>query len=555
MEPVPGRQMISIADDLQALIRTSQALSREIVLDRLIDQLTVKAVEHAGAVRGVVLLLRDGEMRVVAEAVIRDEVLQLVEHTAASTPFELPDSVLNLVMTTHEAVTVEDAREPNPHASDPYFINAAARSVLCLPLVAQHGLTGAIYLENDLASHVFTAHTLFVLQLLASQAAISIENAIVFQRLQRAEAEARQACGALRQEFDLIPVQVWRTDANGVLEAANKQWYDFTGLTQEEAADYQKTCHPDDRERVFGLWRDILQSGVPGEVECRMRRFDGKYRSVLARASPLRDETGAIIRWHGTSIDIEDLKRAEQAQEALARISRVTAMGEFAVSIAHEVSQPLMAIVTNAAACLQWLTGQPANVAKARLAAERVVRDGHRAGEVLGGIRALAQNAPPVFAEIDVNDVIVEVLTLARHKVERHGIVVKTSLAAGRCSALGDHVQIQQVVLNLIVNAIEAMVGEEGRILSVSTERTDAAFILVSISDSGHGLGPEQAARVFDAFYTTKVGGVGMGLSICRSIIENHGGRMTLSPNLPRGCAFSFQLPVFTEGRPLVHIA
>ena len=416
--------------------------------------------------------LAKGEMLIVAEAVVSGNAVRLIQRMPGDIDVELPASILNYVARTQQPVILDDALEPNPHQADPYFQAAKPRSVLCLPLVKQQRLVGALYLENGLASHIFTPERIAVLQLLASQAAISIENAELFRDVQQAQEEARQAGDELRRAFDLMPALAWRTDAAGVLEMANKQWHDYTGMSPEEAQSILDAFHPDDLEKVRDRWRHLLEFRISGEVEARMRRFDGEYRSFLVRATPLRDDNGAVVKWHGTNTDIETLKRAEQAQEALARVTRLTAMGELTVSIAHEVNQPLMAIVTNAASCLRWLALEPVNISEARSAAERIIRDGHRAGEVIASIRALARKSPTEFVEVDLNEVITEALMLARNELDRNAIAVETRLGAEAGLALGDRVQVQQVVLNLIINGVEAMSDQQGtpRVLRLSTE-------------------------------------------------------------------------------------
>jgi PAS domain S-box-containing protein len=387
--------------------------------------------------------------------------------------------------------------------------------------------------------------------MLASQAAISMENAEHFHDVQQARDQARQWGEELRRYFDNLPVMAWQNSADGALEFANKQWHDYTGSSpDDDPLEVWSYFHPDDREQVAERWRHLLAFRVSGEIEARMRRSDGQYRRFLVRAQPLLDETGAILKWHGTNTDIEDIKRAEEVQHALARVSRIAAMGELTVSIAHEVNQPLMAIVTNAATCLRWLAPESPNLPEARLAAERIVRDGHRAGDVVASIRGMARKGSIQFVEVDLNGVITEVLMLARNELQRHGIAVETHLAAEADKALGDRIQIQQVVLNLVVNGIEAMtaVDTASRRLVVRSENLDGGFVEASVSDSGHGLDPNDADRVFDAFFTTKTDGLGMGLSICRSIVENHGGHLVVSANFPQGCTFSVQLPVAGGG-------
>jgi PAS domain S-box-containing protein len=234
-----------------------------------------------------------------------------------------------------------------------------------------------------------------------------------------------------------------------------------------------------------------------------------------------------------------------EAQGALARVNRVTTLGVLAASIAHEVNQPLGAMVTSAASCLRWLAAQPPDFDKAQRALERIAKDGRRASEVIDRIRTLVQRQAPRRDRVDVNDAILEVIALTRDETRRNEVWLETSLAHGLPPVSGDRVQLQQVILNLAVNAIEAMsaIGDRGRELAIRSAK-DGGALLVEVRDSGPGVDPEHAEQLFEAFYTTNADGIGMGLSISRSIIEAHGGRMWASRNQPHGAVFRFSLPL-----------
>jgi len=312
--------------------------------------------------------------------------------------------------------------------------------------------------------------------------------------------------------------------------------------------------HPD--ERAMDDWLAALAAGEPFEKEVRLRRADGEYRRFLLRFAPLRDAQGTILEWYAASTDIEDLKRAEEelhrrearlrdAQMELAHANRVTAAGQLAASIAHEVSQPISAALTNANAAWRWLGAEPPDLRKVGQALGRIIRDGRRASNIIGRIRALVRKAPPLNDQLDINEVMLEVIELTRSELRRNGTSLQTQLADGLPLVAGDRIQLQQVMLNLILNAVEAMSGpsETLRELLIRTELDGSGGVLVAVQDSGPGLKPESLDRLFDAFYTTKPDGLGMGPSICRSIIEAHGGRVWAAPNLPRGAAFQFSLP------------
>ena len=542
-----GRQLRQI--DLAAMAKMNQAVSGEIVLDRLIERLMVAVLEHAGAVRGLLLLSQDGAMRIVAEAATGKEQVTVEIRNQSELSRELPQSVINYVIRTRDVVMIDDAMVANPYSSDVYIRRVQARSVLCLPLVKQQRLVGILYLENNLASHTFTPDRISILHVLASQAAISIENAQLFLDVQNTQQQARAVSDELRRSFDWIPALAWRASANGAFEFANKQWHDYTGVSPQEAraGSWIRSFHADDTDRVMQRWRDLLAFGTSGQIEARICRFDGEVRNFLVHVTPMRDEMGNIVKWHGTGTDIEGVKRAEQAQEALARVSRVTALGELTVSIAHEVNQPLMSIVTNAAACSRWLAGERPNIQEARFAAERIIRDGHRAGDVIASIRALAKKSSPETTKLDLNDAIAEVLLLTRNEIDRHNIATETDLSKVAESVLGDRVQIQQVILNLILNSVEAIGATEHqpRLIKISTQRGEPGFVLVTVADTGVGLGQSGGEQIFEVFFTTKADGIGIGLSICRSIVEAHRGRLWASRNHPRGTVFSFTVPIF----------
>lgn len=527
--------------DVSAVVAMSQAVSGEIVLDRLIERLMVTVVEHSGAVRGLLLLPHEGEISIVAEAVTNDAGISVELHTFER---QLPETILAYVTRTQSVVILDGIQNDHPFIHDPYVREAPSTSILCLPIVKLKQLVGILYLENGLSTNLFTEDQVAVLRLLASQAAISLENAALYKGANDAQERARRAAEELRLAYDMIPALAWNSDVDGTLLSFNKQWHDYTGLTREQSMGdgWARAIHPDDIGKVARKWREVLEAGEAGEIEGRMIRFDGVARSFLIRATPMRDERGTIIKWYGTNIDIDDLKKMEEAQELLARAGRLTALGEMTASIAHEVNQPLMAIVMNAATCLRWLSDDQLDIAEARDAAERIIRDGHRAGDVITSIRALARKSPLVMEKVDVNAMIHDVLALTRGELQRHGILLETSLDETTGFAVGDRIQLQQVLLNLILNAIEAINSgdETGKQIWVSSGRTLSGDVLVSVGDSGPGVHPDKAHQIFDAFFTSKPGGLGMGLSICRSIVEAHGGKLSVAARQSRGSTFTF---------------
>ncbi|MBV8116045.1 MAG: PAS domain S-box protein, partial [Silvibacterium sp.] len=290
----------------------------------------------------------------------------------------------------------------------------------------------------------------------------------------------------------------------------------------------------------------------PLEYEARIRRgSDAAYRWFQTRARPLSDKRGRIIKWCAVATDIEDRKRAEQLQSDLAHINRVSLMGEMAASLAHDIKQPIAAAITSASSCLQWLAHDPPNVDKARAAATRIEKDGSRAASIIDRLRALYKKAPPQRELLVVNDVIGEMAVLLRGEANRYGVSIRTDLAAQLPTVMADRVQIQQVLMNLMLNGIEAM-NETGGVLTVKSQLGQDPQVLISVSDTGVGLPVENADQIFEAFFTTKAQGSGMGLAISRSIVESHGGRLWASANDGRGATFLFILPVAAETRQAV---
>jgi PAS domain S-box-containing protein len=368
--------------------------------------------------------------------------------------------------------------------------------------------------------------------------------------LRASEAALRESERQLQQIVSSIPGLTWTADARGDVNFWSQGFLDYGGATIEDILGYgfMNYLHPDDHEGVMEVWTRILKSGTQGEAEVRIRRADGQYRWFLWRASPFFDSDGNLTQWFGINVDIENRKRTEenlrQSQNELAHVTRMTTMGELAVSIAHEVNQPLMAIVTNAGTCLRWLNADAPDLPMARQAAERIVRDGHRAGDIITSLRNLARKSAPRLDRVRLEQVIQVVLELMQGELQRHGVLVKTQLDDGAITIRGDNTQLQQVVLNLIMNAIEAMGGMAGpHRLTVRAETRDGDA-LVTITDTGPGLSAKDPDHLFQAFVSTKAEGIGMGLSICRSIIEAHGGRIWAANNESRGGVFSFTLPL-----------
>lgn len=363
----------------------------------------------------------------------------------------------------------------------------------------------------------------------------------------RAEVALAASESQLRLLVDTIPGLVSTMNANGDLETVNRQVVEYLGKSSSELQDWAfiGTVHQDDVAGVVARWRRSVATGEPYEIEHRIRRADGVFRWFHVRGVPLRDDAGHILRWYVLLTDVDDIRRTrlelDETREKLSRASRAATIAELSASIAHEINQPLAAIVTNGEAGKAWLANRPPEIERANASFERIVRDGHAAAEIVRNIKGLFKHAPPTKALSDLNHLLTETLRLAADDLREHGIVVSTSLADGLPAVAVDRTQIQHAVLNLVHNGIEAMQGidDGARALAVRSGQK-GRDVVIEIADRGCGVAEPRV--VFDPFFTTKSSGMGMGLAITRSIVEGHGGRISCTPN-GHGTTFTFTLP------------
>jgi PAS domain S-box-containing protein len=520
------------------------------VLESLIETLMRTAIAQAGAERALLILACGQEPRIQAEATTSGDTVTVRLVDEAVTERVLPESVLHYVLRTREIVILDDAAAQSPFGVDSYIRQRQARSILCLPLLNRAKLISVLYLENNLTPRVFAPARIWILKLLASQAAIALENAHLYSDLK--EREAR-----IRRLVDANIIGIFIGDSRGRIIEANDAFLEMLGYGHDDVISgrmrWTKLTPTEWGPADEDALAQLRGTGTCRPYEKEYYRKDGSRVPILVGGAffERKADEGVVF-----VIDMSDRKRAEEqlraseerlldVQMELAHASRVMTLGQIAASIAHEVKQPIATARNNASAALNFLDKQPPDLGEVREALGCIVGDADRAGDIIDRIRDHIKKAPPQNDRFDLNTAINEVLGLAKSAISENGVSVKTRFTDALHPVQGDRVQVQQVVLNLILNAIEAMVPVEAgaRELLISTEQSQTNDILVAVHDSGPGIDPESLDRVFEAFYTTKSSGMGMGLSICQSIIDAHGGRLWAEANEPGGAVFRFTVP------------
>jgi PAS domain S-box-containing protein len=676
-EPTRGTTstIVALAEllDLATVIDVSQAVSGEIVLEKLIERIMRAAIEHAGAERGLLILPRGNELQIHAEATTSGGDVTVHLQSAADSTAALPESVVRYVMRTQGTVILDDASSQDPFAADSYIAQRRVRSILCLPLINQTKLSGLLYLENNLAPRIFTHDRVTVLKVLASQAAISLENARLYHDLENREKKIQRLVDA-----NILGITMWNVE--GAIVASNEaflrmvqydredvtsgrvRWRDMTpaewrertqralatvmqtgtvqpfeselfrkdgtrvpvlvaaalfeeggnegvafalDLSEQKRAEeslrrsknylaeaqrltqtgswasdgttyealywseemfrifgfdpqqglpmrdqWLQRIHPEDRDRVKRQATDrMFLQKVHADVEYRIVLPDGTVKHIHGLAHPALGPNEEVIEVVGTVVDITEHKRAEAARDRLrqleadiAHINRVSTMGELTASLAHEIKQPMGAAVTNAEACVRLLDRKQPDVPEAREAALEMVKDSRRAADIIDRVRLLYQKGSPQLEIIDVNELVREMVTVLHNEANRHSVVIRTDHPEGLPAVMADRVQVQQALMNLMLNGIEAMQDTGGE-LHIKSQLAEDGQVLISVTDTGVGLPTEKTDQIFNAFFTTKPHGTGLGLAITRSIVESHGGRIWATANSGQGTTFRFTLP------------
>ena len=542
-------------DSLEVLWeRVSQSARGEVVSDELIDALMRAATEYAGAERGLLVLARREEHWIEAEATTGGGTVAVNLRKARVTAADLPESVLLHVVRTKDNVLLHDAAGANPFSADEYIRARHPRSILCLPLLKQTGLIGIIYLESNLTSNALAPSRIAVIRLLATEAAMSLENIHLYSDIRDRDTKTRWI-------IDSALDAVLSIDERGRVTEWNAQAETMFGWGRDEAVGRTLS-----ELFIPHRYRDAHDKGLKhflttGEGPLLNRRIeitalhrDGTEFPVEVSIAPYQIDGN--WEFSGFVRDITEKKAAEastrrhrEMEMELAHANRLATMGQLSASIAHEVNQPIGAAVTNAHAAARWLGAMPPNMDEVRQALSRIVTNGNRATDVLSRIRAFIKKAPPRNESLDINHAVLEVVALTRSEAKKNKVDVQIQLAEGLPVVQGDRVQLQQVLLNLIINAIEAMSASDAgsRRLLISSAKSEPNDVSIEVQDSGPGLPVASVEQIFQAFYTTKPAGLGMGLSICRSIVEAHGGKLRAAAGDPTGAIFTFTLPVHSN--------
>jgi signal transduction histidine kinase len=512
--------------ELEAIAKAFRTISKEVSYGGLAKALLEAALRYSGADRGAVLLSEGGELLAKADASFpRERAKVFVSQPPGE--FRLSEELTERVLTRQETVVRQDNWKGSA------LIDTAERPpgrdiiFLCLPLIHQERTIGVLYLESEREREPFTPRCVSVMSMLASQAAVSFESAQLFEALRETNMWMTRG-----QQIGHMGSYRWNTRT--LLSRASRECYRIFDINLDlnpvPFEVFKNRVHLDDLPALELVLAEAISTKSPFSHQYRVVHEDGTILHVVAVGQFDHGPSGDL-ELEGIITDVTEQKAAEQAltdaRAELAQAARLASLGELAGSIIHEVNQPLTGIIASAEACLRWLAREPAELGEARKSVKRIIEQGRRASNVVSGLRSLVRNGQLQLAEFRIHEAIEEVLLLLKRELERAGITLKTDLDTSAPKIEADRVQLQQVILNLVRNAIDAMAALDGkaRLLTVSLKVVDGQAS-VAIADTGAGVDPTIRARVFDALYTTKDDGLGLGLSICRKIINAHGGRL-----------------------------
>jgi C4-dicarboxylate-specific signal transduction histidine kinase len=531
-------------EELELIARAFQKIAKEISYEGLANALLTEALSHCGVARGGVLLSEGGALLAKADASFPREKARFFTSQPAAREFRLPTDLSERVLGRRETVVRETASEDSV-LIDPAEPSSRYISQLCLPLVHQEWTIGVLYLESERDEGTFTPRCVWMMSMLASQAAVSFESVRLFEALR--ETNMWMVKG---QEIGHMGSYRWNTRTR--LSRASRECYRIFDLDLDinplpfEA--FKSRVDPDDLPALEKALTEAVSKKSPFRHEYRIVHRDGTKLHVVAVGQFDHGPSGDV-ELEGIVTDVTDRKIAEQAladaRIELGRALRFASVGELAGSVIHEVNQPLTVIIMNAEACLMSLERNPAELNEARSFAVGIIEQAYRAADVITGLRSLVRDGKLEFANVDINEAIEDVIRLSKRELEGASVTLHADFDRSLPVVKADRIQIQQVVLNLVRNAIDAMATVEGRsrILTASS-KSAGDHVSITIRDTGTGVDPANRERLFDALYTTKGSGLGLGLSICRKIVAAHGGRLWIEESTMDGAAFTFVLPL-----------
>lgn len=529
--------------ELELIARAFQTISRETSYQGLARALLEQALSHSKAERGGVLLAAGRELLDAADGRSSGEKAELFVSTPPGAEFQMPSDLSERVLGQRETILRQTGGGFSAMV-DPLAPPAREITQLLVPLVHQERTIGVLYLESSPECATFTPKCVWVMSMFASQAAVSFESVRLFEALH--ETNTWMIRG---QEIGQMGSYRWNTRT--LLSRGSREVYRILDLDQVNPVPFQTfrdRVHPDDLPGLERALEQALSTRSPFGHEYRVVHRNGTIRHVLAVGQFDVGPTGDL-ELEGIITDVTAQKAAEQAladtRAELGRAASLASLGEIAGSIIHEINQPLTGILLSAEACLQWLGQDPARLGEAIKSADRIIKQGCRADNVITALKSLVRHTQLKLAPVDINEAIEEVLLLSKREMELGGVTLRTDLDRAAPKVEADRVQLQQVILNLARNAIEAMadIRVRARVLTASSAAA-SDHVSVKIADTGVGIDTATRDRIFDAMCTTKKDGLGLGLSICRKIIAVHGGRLWVEENTMPGTTFTFMLPI-----------
>lgn len=556
---------LQIPDDtssqhLSILLHTSKAISEAVDYATLLEALLTIIIEQAGAQRVLLLksqgdsLILDARAQTTAEGIIIESA-----HCEAKWD-DLPKSLISNAIKTKKLLYANIGQQSIPYDLAPYFQRFSGFTALCVPAITQNKLVAIFYIElreNDgrLKDEYLNTLTILAAHAAAAIAAARLQSDIdeMNQQRQKLERALHLADASLALGEQISRTGSWRWELHKNTLVCSEEFCHIFDLDPQHRtisfADFAACIHPDDKKSVLGQINRAVQTKTAINVEYRLLKVDGSVMYLTGQGCPVFD-TDKSIDYVGTVNDVTARRTSENAlhaaQDELARVARITTVGQLTSSIAHEINQPLMSVVANAGAGLRWLHRPVPDLQQVSASLQAIATEGQRAGQIVQSIRNLTKSTKALLSVLDIHDVLKCSVAIARREIELRQVSLALRLDAKLSYIRGDMVQLQQVILNLVMNAIEAMseMGNNPRGLIISTFTQSDQTVFIQVEDTGPGISDQIKDRIFDAFYTTKQDGMGMGLAICRSIVEMHSGKLSASQRQPVGSIFSFSIPL-----------